>query len=287
MNLLKFLNQSAYFIEKTTNQSKFESKIEAEQIFMFVLEINKTKLYEQYQANLLDNDKKKIDDILELRKIKPLSYIINKHSFYKDEFYINQNVLIPRPETEAIMDEVLRQGDILFKEKNRCIFLDAGSGSGCVGITIANQRPAWKVLLLELYLEAIEVEKKNLKLCKNNNIDIICSDWLKPINKNSLDFIFSNPPYIKENDKLIDKSVKDNEPETSLFSPENGLHDINKIIDYSRKSLSKNGILFLENGVGQSNDILAYLELNDFTDIRVHIDYNGVDRFTSSRVNNG
>ncbi len=287
MNLLKFLNQSAYFIEKTTNQSKFESKIEAEQIFMFVLEINKTKLYEQYQANLLDNDKKKIDDILELRKIKPLSYIINKHSFYKDEFYINQNVLIPRPETEAIMDEVLRQGDILFKEKNRCIFLDAGSGSGCVGITIANQRPAWKVLLLELYLEAIEVEKKNLKLCKNNNIDIICSDWLKPINKNSLDFIFSNPPYIKENDKLIDKSVKDNEPETSLFSSENGLHDINKIIDYSRKSLSKNGILFLENGVGQSNDILAYLELNDFTDIRVHIDYNGVDRFTSSRVNNG
>jgi release factor glutamine methyltransferase len=254
---------------------------------MYVLQIDKKKLYEQYNAYLSDDNNKKIEDILELRKNKPLSYIINKHTFYKDEFYVNQNVLIPRPETEFIIDEVLKQGDILFKEKNRCVFLDAGTGSGCVGITIANERPSWEILLLERYFEAIEVAKINLKLCKNNNIDIICSDWLEPIAKYSLDFIFSNPPYIRVGDESIDRLVKDNEPNTSLFSQENGLYDINKIINYSRKCLSKNGVLFLENGTGQSNNISAYLELNDFTDIRVHIDYNGHDRFTSSRINNG
>ena len=182
---------------------------------------------------------------------------------------------------------MIRQGDLLFKEKKKCIFLDAGTGSGCVGITIANQRPKWKVLLLELYSEAIEVAKKNLKLCKKNNIDLIRSDWLKPIANNSFDFIFSNPPYIGINDESIDESVKCNEPASSLFSMKNGLEDINKIIEYSREALSTNGILFLENGTGQSKDISALLELNDFTDIRVHIDYNGHDRFTSSRKNNG
>ena len=287
MNILQALKKSTDIVEQVTNQSQLESKIEAEHIFMFVLKINRPKLYGKLNSTLTDSNNKIIEDILELRKNKPLSYILKRHTFYKDEFYINNNVLIPRPETESIIDEVLRQGDLLFNEKNKCIFLDAGTGSGCVGITIANERPKWKVLLLELYSEAIEVAKINLKLCKNNNIDLICSDWLEPMAKNSFDFIFSNPPYISITDESIDESVKDNEPSTSLFSEINGLEDINKIIKYSREALSKDGILFMENGVGQSKDISAHLELNDFTDIRVHIDYNGHDRFTSSRINNG
>ena len=287
MNILQALKKSTNFVEQVTNQSLEESQIEAEHIFMFVLQVNRSKLYEQFNSNLSNYNNKKIEEILELRKNKPLSYILKRHIFYKDEFYINDNVLIPRSETESIIDEVLRHGDLLFKEKNKCIFLDAGTGSGCVGITIANERPQWKVLLLELYSEAIEVVKINLKLCKRNNIDLICSDWLKPIAKNSFDFIFSNPPYIRINDESIDDSVRHNEPYTSLFSQKNGLGDINKIIEYSRSVLSTNGILFLENGVGQSKDITSHLELNDFTDIRVHLDYNGHDRFTSSRKNNG
>ena len=287
MNILQALRESTNFIKQVTNQSQIESKIEAEHIFMFILQVSKTKLYEQYDSILTDSNNKKIKNILELRRKKPLSYIINKHMFYREEFYINESVLIPRPETESIIDEILLQGDKLFEEKKRCVFLDAGTGSGCVGITVANERPRWKVLLLELYSEAIDVAKTNLKLCNKNNIDLICSDWLKPIAKNSLDFIFSNPPYIKLNDESIDETVRENEPSSSLFSHGNGLSDIIKIIKYSRDTLSKKGILFLENGTGQSSDISSHLELNDFTDIRVHIDYNGHDRFTSSRKSNG
>ena len=164
MNILQALKKSTNFVEQFTNQSLLESKIEAEHIFMFVLKVSKKKLYEQFKTTLANKKKKKIENILELRKNKPLSYILKRHTFYKDEFYINDNVLIPRPETESIIDEVLRQGDLLFKEKKKCIFLDAGTGSGCVGITIANQRPEWRVLLLELYSGAIEVAKINIKL---------------------------------------------------------------------------------------------------------------------------
>jgi release factor glutamine methyltransferase len=287
MKILQALKRYTNFVEQFTNLSLLESKIEAEHIFMYVLQVNRSKLYEQFDSTLSDCNNKKIEDILELRKIKPLSYILNKHTFYKEEFYINDNVLIPRPETESIIDEVLRQGDLLFEEKKKCIFLDAGTGSGCVGITIANERPKWKVMLLELYFEAIQVAKKNLNLCKKDNIDLICSDWLEPIAINSIDFIFSNPPYLRIDDECIEESVRYNEPFTSLFSENNGLEDINKIIKYSQKALSTNGILFIENGTGQSKGISAHLELNDFTDIRVHIDYNGHERFTSSRKNNG
>ena len=87
MNMLQALNKSVSFVKKVTNQSKIESKIEAEHIFMYVLQIDKNKLYEQYNTYLSDEDSKKIEDILELRKNKPLSYIINKHTFYKDEFH--------------------------------------------------------------------------------------------------------------------------------------------------------------------------------------------------------
>ena len=163
MRISQALKKYTKFVEQFTNQSQTESKIEAEYIFMFVLNVNRPKLYEQFNNILTNHNNKKIQDILELRKNKPLSYILKRHVFYKDEFYINDNVLIPRPETESIIDEVIRQGDLLFKEKQKCIFLDAGTGSGCVGITIANQRPKWKVLLLELYSEAIEVAKKKLK----------------------------------------------------------------------------------------------------------------------------
>ena len=287
MNILQALRNSADYVEQITKQSRLESKIEAEHIFMFVLKVNKTKLYEQFDSTITDMNKKKIKNILELRKNKPLSYIINSHVFYKEEFYVDENVLIPRPETESIIDELLVQGDRLFNEKKRCIFLDAGTGSGCVGITIANERPEWKVLLLELHPKAIDVAKINLKLCKRNNIALICSDWLDPIAENSLDFIFSNPPYIKIDDEYIEKSVKQNEPSSSLFSDLDGLNDIYRIIKYSQRVLSKRGVLFLENGTKQSKDVSEYLELNDFTDIRVHMDYNGHDRFTSSRKNNG
>ena len=232
MNILQALQKSTRFVNKITNQSQLESKIEAEHIFMFVLKVNKSKLYEQFNITLTEYNSKKIQDILELRKNKPLSYILKRHTFYNDEFYINDNVLIPRPETESIIDEVLKQGDLLFKQKKKCTFLDADTGSGCVGITIANERPKWRVLLIELYSEAIEVVKINLKLCNKNNVDLICSDWLKPIAKNSFDLIFSNPPYVSVNDESIEEFVKDNEPSTSLFSKKNGLEDINKIIKY-------------------------------------------------------
>ena len=288
MRISELLKKSISFLELNTSQSLEESKIEAHSILMQVLNLNKTALYENYNHTINKISQKKIDEILSLRKSKiPLSYILNSHTFYEDSFYIDKNVLIPRPETEYIIDKVLEYGDQVFKEKKRCIFLDAGTGSGCVGITIANQRPKWDVLLSDLYTDALRVAKINTNLCKHHNINLICADWLSSYASGSLDFIFSNPPYIPINDKHLDISVSNNEPQNALLSGIDGLDDIREIISFSKNILSSPGILFLENGIKQSRKVTSILDSNDFTDIKVHLDYNGMRRFTSSRIYNG
>ena len=287
MMLMQAIKKAAYFLEKNTGQSKEESKIEADYIFTHILRICKSKLYTQLNEEISETKFRKINAILELRLKKPLSQILNEHPFYNDEFYVNDKVLIPRPETELFIDEILRQGDLLYKEKNRCVFLDAGTGSGCVGIAIANERSKWQVILSDISIDALKVAKRNISLCKYNNVRLICSDWLKPFVSNSFDIIFSNPPYISINDLLVDKSVLANEPSIALFSAEDGLKDIKKIIRHAKKTLSRLGILFLENGLDQSLAVKSILESEDFTDIRVHLDYNKCGRFTSSRNKNG
>ena len=170
----------------------------------------------------------------------------------------------------------------LFKDIKRCNFLDAGCGSGCVGITLAIERPNWNIFLSDINMNAINVAKKNSHLLNQQNIKFICGDWLTPFKPKSFDFIFSNPPYIALSDQRIDKSVLDNEPHSALFSGVDGLNDIKKIILSSKKILSDQGILLMENGIDQTDKISRLLQANDFTDISVHIDYNGHGRFTSS-----
>ena len=288
MKIIEVLKKSASFLELNTQQSLQESKIEANSILMQVLSLDNVSLYKNYNHTIDKNNQEKIKRILELRKNNvPLSYILNSHLFYRDNFYVNQNVLIPRPETESIIDQLIEYGDLVFNKKNRCIFLDVGTGSGCVGITVANLRPNWNILLSDLYMDALVVAKINTNLGKHGNINLICGDWLSPYAKNSIDFIFGNPPYIPINDKKLENSVKNNEPYSSLFSGIDGLDDIKKIISFSKGTLSSSGILFLENGIKQSSKITSLLQLNDFTDIKVHMDYNGLERFTSCRKNYG
>jgi len=284
MKTIEALRETSWFIYQYTNLSQQESRIEAEEILKFVLGVDKPKLYSNIKNDITKNIHERIQNILIQRKNQiPLSYILKKHTFYKHDFYIDENVLIPRTETESIINEILIRGDDVFEDKKRCVFLDAGCGSGCVGISIANERPSWKIILSDIHIASLKVAKKNLGLCQHNNIDIICGDWLRPFMEETFDFVFSNPPYIVNNDPRVERSVILNEPHTALFSDQGGLKDIKDIIKLSSKALSSSGVLMLENGIDQSWEVRKLLESYDFTDILIHLDYNGHGRFTSSR----
>ena len=128
-----------------------------------------------------------------LNKEKRYSFIIcfeEKHSFYNHEFFVDENVLIPRPETENIIRSNTHSRDKLFTDMKRCNFLDAGCGSGCVGITLAIERPNWNIFLSDINMNAINVAKKNSHLLNQQKYKLICGDWLKPFKPESFDFIF-------------------------------------------------------------------------------------------------
>ena len=223
--------------------------------------------------------------VIQLASGKPLAYILNNQPFHNYSYYVDERVLIPRQETEIIIDEIIRQGDLIKKSGSSVSIIDAGSGSGCIGLTIAQERPEWKIILVEKSLAAISVLSKNLIDSKCTNCEILESDWLENCEHQSADIIISNPPYVKHDSKMLRKSVAFYEPDMALYSHNNGLEDMKKIIIQSKEVLKQDGFLFLENGYDQSGRVTRFLEKHYYGDIRVILDYNQIRRFTVSRNN--
>ena len=213
----------------------------------------------------------------------PLAYVLGNQFFYKYKYYVNHNVLIPRPETEIIISEIINRGDQVYKTKQKFNVIDAGSGSGCIGLSIASERNEWNVILSEKSLGASKILNKNYQSEYRKNCFLVMSDWLSAFKKDTADMIVSNPPYIKTNCAEIDKSVSDYEPAEALFSPDGGLSDIKRIISESKKVLRKDGLLFIENGFDQSEKVVEILKENYYEDIDIILDYNNIKRFTVSR----
>ena len=213
----------------------------------------------------------------------PLAYIIGDQEFYGYKYCVNSNVLIPRPETELIIPEILQRGDLIFNKNKKLTLIDAGSGSGCIGLTISHERPNWKIILLEKSLDCMEILKRNYDKNSSNNCKIVTSDWLKSIKQKICDIVVSNPPYIAFHSEYIDRNVFKYEPHNALFSEEEGLNDIKLLISQSKLALKKDGFLFIENGFDQSNEVIEILKKNYYKDIDIILDYNGIKRFTISR----
>ena len=193
----------------------------------------------------------------------PIDYLINKKNFYGIDFYIDENVLIPRPETEELVDWLINDNIDIKDQKN---VIDLCSGSGCVGISIDINNKYLNVTLSDVSTNALkvcEINKENL----NSNVKIIQLD-LNSISKSDkeYDIIISNPPYISlDESNQIGKNVK-YEPNIALFTPKNKpLHFYEKILEFASKNLSKNGVIYLEinpNFISEFNQLLTNYTIN-------------------------
>ena len=251
---------------------------------LYVLEKPKTFLLTNPQYEVSKPKINEFNRLIELLKSGlPLAYIIGDQEFYGYKYCVNGNVLIPRPETELIIPEILKRGDLIFNKNKKLTLIDAGSGSGCIGLTISHERPNWKIILLEKSLDCMNILKKNYDKNSSNNCKIVTSDWLKSIKQKICDIVVSNPPYIEFHSEYIDSNVFKYEPHNALFSEEKGLYDIKVLISQSRLALKNDGLLFIENGFDQSNDVIEILKKNYYKDIDIILDYNGIKRFTISR----
>ena len=237
-------------------------------LLSLVLGKSNTQLYAQNDYALGDKQQQQLENFIQQREQGvPFAYLSGKKGFYHLDFKVTKDTLIPRPETELLIDITL---DLLNKNQKYQV-LDLGTGSGIIAVTLADINPRWKVSATDFSQAAINVAKINA----TTNINFTQGSWFDAVTDQTFDLIVSNPPYIEENDAYLDDLTY--EPQTALVSGVDGLDDIRIIINNAPEYLNKDGYLLLEHGYNQQTEIVELLSIN-FTNIQTFMDYNSRDR---------
>ncbi|TDQ25617.1 peptide chain release factor N(5)-glutamine methyltransferase [Tenacibaculum caenipelagi] len=223
---------------------------------------------------------KLLDEVLvRLQKEEPIQYILGKTEFYGLPFYVNSNTLIPRPETEELVEWIIKEIEVIDRKKLLSI-LDIGTGTGCIPISLKKYLPSANVSAIDVSEEALRVAKQNAVL-NNVEVSFIHLDILQTENlSEQFDVIVSNPPYVRELEKVeIKNNVLKNEPHLALFVEDNNpLLFYKKIADLAKKQLTKNGVLFFEINQYLGKETVEMLKGKGFTKIELRKDLFGNDR---------
>lgn len=273
MNIQTLLNQASKTLDNSSNTSP---KLDSEILLSKIIKKNRQYLILNSNEELKKENIKSFDYLVKRRKKgEPIAYLINKKEFWKENFYINQNVLIPRPDTEILVEETLK----LFNVNSKLNMLDIGTGSGCILISILKERRNFFGTGIDISKKAINVARFNAKMHQlSNRVKFYNSDVDKFL-IGKYDLILSNPPYIKRQDlKYLEVDVKGFEPKLALDGGKDGFSKVTKVISKTSTLLKRNGRFILEIGFGQKNRILSILKQNNFFINKVIKDYGKNDR---------
>ena len=241
--------------------------LDSEILLSSTLKLNRSQLLLNLNKRIENQEKKFFLNFIERRsKNEPIAYITGYKEFWKSKFKVNKNVLIPRPDTETIIEQVLNELAINSSKK----ILDIGTGSGCIIISILNERKKCFGVGIDISKNAVKLAKYNAKIQHienrikflNSDIDNFCGD--------KYDLIISNPPYIKHHEiNGLEKDIKNHEPKVALDGGIDGYNKIRLIIEKSSTLIKKTGKLFLELGINQTIETLKILNLNGFYKTKV------------------
>lgn len=214
---------------------------------------------------------------------EPVAYLVGNKEFYGRDFQLNTATLIPRPETELLVDYALNA-----LPPHACTFADLGTGTGCIAISLACERPAWHGIMLDIAPQALAAARNNAaRLGAQQRLLPVLGDLTRaPLAAHSLDLVISNPPYIAQAEReSLSPEVRAFEPEAALFSPQQGLLHLLATAQAAQKALRGGGLLIMEHGAAQGALLAQSLQKSSFwQEIEIHKDYAGLDRFCSARA---
>ena len=264
----------------SNNLSYYQQKLNSDAIrdeFIFYLKekllFSDKDIYADKDRELNKKEQNLIKEFIDKKKEGvPLDYILNSTKFYENDFYVDSRVLIPRPETEILVDYVNNHSSSLIR------VLDAGTGSGCIGISIALKNPSFQVYGSDYSEDALNVALINKNNLNVDNFSLVHADWLSSFKKAYFDLIVTNPPYIADQDPHLE-NLK-HEPNQALVANDNGLGDIKLIVEQSTEVLKRGGMLMLEHGYQQQEEVENIFKSNHFLDIINLKDFQELPRIT-------
>jgi len=256
--------------------SSDEAKLEARFILEHVLKIAQKEIIQKSDLQIDTDNQVEIEYITEKRIAGiPLPYLLGEWSFYGRTFKVNPHVLIPRADTEIIIEKALSK----INAHDLYEILDLGCGTGIIGITIALERPLSNVTLIDQSEHAIQNTKENQTLHQVTNVMIQKSDWFSTLDQTRFDVILSNPPYLEDNDPHLSQGLED-EPLDALVSGPTGIEAIQYIIENAKNHIKPSGWLFIEHGYNQAIILKDLFEKNGYQHIENANDIHGIHRVT-------
>ena len=256
--------------------SSDEAKLEARFILEHVLKITQKEIIQKSDLQIDTDNQTEIEYITEKRIAGiPLPYLLGEWSFYGRTFKVNPHVLIPRADTEILIEKALSK----INAHDLYEILDLGCGTGIIGITIALERPLSNVTLIDQSEHAIQNTKENQTLHQVTNVMIQKSDWFSALDQTKFDVILSNPPYLEDNDPHLSQGLED-EPLDALVSGPTGIEAIQYIIENAKNHIKPSGWLFIEHGYNQAIILKDLFEKNGYQHIENANDIHGIHRVT-------
>lgn len=250
----------------------------AEELIAHVLQLKRLDLYMQFDRPIQETELEQMRRLLKrAARGEPIEYVIGEVDFYHCKIVVTKEVLIPRPETEILVDQACR----LFKQMP-CQGMEAWdlcTGSGCIGIAIKKNCPALKVCLSDVSAQALSIAAEN---AQRNQVDVelLQGDLLIPFKKRKAHLIFCNPPYVSSKEFLtLDSSVKNFEPHAALIGGEDGLDFYRRLKEDLPTYLHSGAKVFFEIGAGQGKELVSMFSGKGWKNLRVEKDWAGRDRF--------
>ncbi len=256
------------------------SRLEAEILLAHALHKNRAWLYAHPDQMLEASHAATLKNLVERRCAgEPVAYLIGMREFYGREFLVTPDVLIPRPETEHLVERAL---DLHLPSTARVV--DVGTGSGCIGLTLAAERPAWQVLALDLCPQALTVAHRNRQRLGLERVSLAESDLLSALTSRDYDLVVSNPPYVAAGDPHLERGDLRFEPAIALSCDDGGLALIRKLAAQASTRLKPGGWLLVEHGHEQGASVSELFRCAGFNQIETSLDLAGLPRLTAGQL---
>jgi len=262
------------------SKSSPTAELDAQVLLSFVLDCNTAHLV-AWPEKELDNQQDALYQQLIQQRLQgtPVAHLTGSREFWSLNFLVNDSTLIPRPETETLIEFVLEQ----FANEKKLKLLDMGTGTGAIAISLAKEKPHWKIFASDISEQALALAKQN-KVNHQAGITLIQSDWFSDIKENNFDIIISNPPYICSDDPHLSQGDVRFEPTSALSSGKTGMDDIKHLCQHAKAHLSENGWLIIEHGYNQKQLVADCFTENGYTEIKQKKDLSRHTRVTAGKT---